>query len=400
MAGWSAIPGSLGDSAIARHIGRPAGVGIRPPDTPPASLDRPMIFALLLSISGWFAHLPPGPQDPGKLADRYSEAIDELNADHARKPGKTTESELALRVPQRAVDALNRLLEETPADDWIPALERCASAALDLVRVEDFDRIRERLSQVSEERARRLGVALARERILLIGEGGLDRKYLEHFAEVVEDVLEAYDEVFGFEEYSKVPGKKLRLRVHLEPEIGTPPHFAPQYEYHSEIDFPVIDAERLRSPTAQGQFLFYGLCHELGHVIAMWGDRTKEEDHHAWAHFTGLVIVEHFAQLQEAPAWLKDCKDSRWQSLEAERKELEGVEAGLQDRSGVLSLLVQLHDIVGPAGLGVAINTLDMDDKRLRIRGVRYYTFRELEQVLQQQVRDKAKRKLLKELFE
>ena len=37
----------------------------------------------------------------------------------------------------------------------------------------------------------------------------------------------AYDEVFGFAEYSKVPGKKLRVRVHLEERITRPPHFAP-----------------------------------------------------------------------------------------------------------------------------------------------------------------------------
>ena len=34
---------------------------------------------------------------------------------------------------------------------------------------------------------------LARERFLLIGENGLSDDYLEHFANVLEDILQAYD---------------------------------------------------------------------------------------------------------------------------------------------------------------------------------------------------------------
>ena len=44
---------------------------------------------------------------------------------------------------------------------------------------------------------RDLGVALARERFLLRGLGGLDTEYLEHFADAFEAILVAYDEVFG-----------------------------------------------------------------------------------------------------------------------------------------------------------------------------------------------------------
>src|SRR6185503_16022492 len=174
------------------------------------------------------------------------------------------------------------------------------------------------------ERARRLGIALSRPRFLIRGLGGLSAGYLERFADVLDAILDAYGEVYGFEEWSKVPGKKLRVRLHLEEKAAGAPHFAPQFEFHSEIDYPVEDGAAFRSPTAGGKFLFYGLCHELGHLIAMWGDAKREEDHHAWAHYTGVAIVEHLARgAKDRPA-LSGLADVRWRSLEIERKRLEG----------------------------------------------------------------------------
>lgn len=352
------------------------------------------------------AAAPPTSPTPGgraeKLAETYVEAIEELNAAHARKPGLKTETQLAAALPKKAHKALASLLELDVDDGLPPALEACARAALDLDRVDDFDRARARLAELAPARAEDLGVAHSGERVLVIAEGGLAREYAEHLGQVAGDVLAAYDEVFGFREFSKVPGKKLRLRVHLEEEIERPPHFAPQYAYHSEIDFPVIDAERLRSPTAKGQFLFYGLCHELGHVVAMWGNRTTEEDHHAWAHYTGVVIVEHMAQLKksERPEWLGECTDARWRSLEKLREELVDAQPGSKDRESVLARLVALHDLVGPEAIGAAINDLDEENRRLRVNHVRYYSFRELSKALEKSVKNKKQRKALSGLFD
>jgi len=212
-------------------------------------------------------------------------------------------------------------------------------------------------------------------------------------------VLGAYDDVFGFDEYSKVPGKKLRVRVHLVDAITKPPHFAPQYAYHSEVDFPVIDTERLDSPTDKGQFLFYGLCHELGHVIAMWGDRSSQADHHAWAHYTGVTIVEHLAESRKQPKWLSHCRDKQWRSLSKERKRLADTAPSTQDNDGVLKLLIELHDSVGPEAIGSAINTLDEQNKRLRINHVRYYEFPALEEALLSELKGKQAKRKLKALF-
>ena len=335
-----------------------------------------------------------------QLADAYVEAVAKVNDGHARRPKAATEEELAAELPRKAISSLEKLLELESAPTVHAALLRCGEAALDLARMEDFAAARARLVAESPEDAATLGTALARPRFLLRGLGGLDEAYLARFAEVLEGVLAGYDELFDFEQWSKVPGKKLRVRIHLEQEITRPPHFAPQFPWHSEIDFPVVDPERLRSPTADGKFLFYGLCHELGHVIAMWGDRSSEEDHHAWAHYTGVLLVEHLSETQKGQEWMGDLRDVRWRSLSKERERLAGVEPSPDDRDGVLALLIALHDAVGPRSLGEAINALDREDRRLRVHHVRYYTFGELGRALDDVVEDKAAGRRARELLD
>ncbi|MEM1450636.1 MAG: hypothetical protein AAF726_18675 [Planctomycetota bacterium] len=356
------------------------------------------LTALLLTTVAVIASAGPVDRAEG-LADKYVDAIERINTNHARKPGKTTEADLAKTVPKKALRALDDLLELERGDSLDESLARCARAALDLDRVDDFVRCRDALAGRDADAASELGAAYSSERVLVLGSGGLDETYLEHFAEVVEDILEAYDEVFGFEEFSKVPGKKIRFRVHLEEQIVRPPHFAPQYPWHSEVDFPVVDAERLLSPTSDGKFLFYGLCHELGHTIAMWGDRSNEEDFHAWGHYTGVVIVDHFAKVKRAPKWHADCRDVRWRSTANELERLGDTPPGAKGRDGVLALLFALQEEVGTRAIGDAINALDREDKRLRINHVRYYTLKELEGALTDAAKKKKDRRRIAEIF-
>jgi hypothetical protein len=226
------------------------------------------------------------------------------------------------------------------------------------------------------------------------GIGDFAEGYLDQFADVFDAILTGYDEVFGFAEFSKVPGKKLRIRLHLEPEIKQPPHFAPQFPWHSEIDFPVSDPTGFRSPTPKGQFLFYGLCHELGHVIAMWGDLQTMEDHHSWAHYTGVAIVEHLAnKLKDAPL-MQPLKDVRWRSLDQERKlPANQVPASLKSAPGVMKLLLDLHDSAGPSAMGDAINFLDREGKSRRVNRVRYYRFADFRRAMAATLKDETKKK-------
>jgi hypothetical protein len=210
--------------------------------------------------------------------------------------------------------------------------------------------------------------------------------------------LTTYDRLFGFREYSKVPGKKLRFRVHLVPKIERPPHFAPEFPYHSEVDFPVANASGLTSPTPDGKFLFYGLCHELGHVVAMWGNRSTEEDHHTWAHYTGVAVVETLTNDPQYAPLVKNLTDARWRALSKEREAVKGAPSA-KDRDGCMALWIALHDAVGPAAIGAAINALDAKDARLRVNRVRYYTFAELKGALVDAAKDEKAKKRVKELL-
>jgi len=340
------------------------------------------IASLTLLAAGGLRTAEPRAPSLSPLAKPYVEAIRRINEEHARKPAKNREADVAKRLPREARRTLQGLLQAKDSPALFDALLACGEAALDLDLADDFEKVRGRLENGATDHARRLGIALSRPRFLLRGTGGLDAAYLERLAEILDAILAAYEEVFGFEEWSKVPGKKLRVRLQLDPKAERPPHFAPELPFHSEIVFPVPSGVGFKSPTADGKFLFYGLCHELGHVIAIWGSQKKEEDHHAWAHYTGVAIVEHLSEKAKDGPLLESLRDVRWRSLSAEKRRLDAKTPSLADRDGVLALFIALHDRVGPKAIGQAINLLDREDRRLRINRVRYYSFKELKTAL------------------
>lgn len=327
---------------------------------------------------------------PAQDAAAYADAVAKINNAHARQP-KGTEADLGKAMPVSAKTALQRLLASKPAADLGPALLRAGEAALDLDQTADFEAIRKQLATVAPDLAAKLGTAVSRPRFLVRGIGAFEPGYLDGFADVFDGVLAGYDEVFGFKEFSKVAGKKLRVRVHLELAITKPPHFAPQFPWHSEIDFPVDDGKKFSSPTPKGQFLFYGLCHELGHVIAMWGDLKTMEDKHAWAHYTGVVLVEHLSEKAADKPWMAAMRDLRWKSLQLERAiPANQVAPSLSgDYGAVMALLIAVHDAVGPKTIGAAMNRLDEQKKNRRVNHVRYYSFADFRKALEDVAPDK-----------
>ena len=355
----------------------------------------------LASLLGVFAiwAAQPRVETPAKLAATYADAVREINEQHARSPGKAKEDELAKSLPAAARKAFDALIAIKSGDQLVDALVVVADAAADLDLETDFAAARARIEVLDAKAAERVGRLVSRERFVVRGTGGLGDAYLAHFADVFDAILGAYDDVFGFAEWSKVPGKKLRVLVHLEPKIVAPPHFAPEFPFHSQIDFPVDDKDALKSPTADGKFMFYGLCHELGHVIAMWGDREHEEDHHAWAHYCGVVIVEHLAGDAKAKKVLEDLRDAKWRTLAIERDASKAAVPSLADKPGVMALLVALHDAVGPKAIGAALNSLDSADKHLRINSVRYYSFADLEAALLKLAANDKQKKAIRELW-
>lgn len=339
--------------------------------------------------------------DPQRLAREYAAAVEAVNRAHADKPVAKDEDELAQKLPARAAKLVAELVAAEDSEAARDALGLAARAALELDRTEDFELLRERLATLAPAAAAELGYALSRPRFLVIGTGGVEPEALTRIADVFDLVLDAYAEVFALSNFSKVPGKKLRLRLELVPAITRPPHFAPQFPWHSEIQFPVIDKQEFRSPTKDGKFLFYGLCHELGHVIAMWGDLKNEEDRHAWAHYTGVAIVEHVAKSKADDPAVRDLKDVRWRSLEFERKRLaaQKVVPGGKDADTVFARLLALHDAVGPRAVGEALNALDADGKHLLVNRVRYYSMRDFAAALLASKEGRAHRKDVEAAF-
>lgn len=337
------------------------------------------VLATALSV---FAVLAP--QDPLRLARDYADAVQAVNEAHLKKPLGKTEAELAAKLPASAAKAVVELAKAPDSPAVREALVTAARAALDLDRGKDFAALRERLAALDAERAKTLGILVSRPRFLAIGTHGVEESGLTAIADVFDLVLDAYRDVFGLEAFSKVPGKKLRLLVHLEAAITRPPHFAPEFPWHSQIDFPVIDAKAFTSPTKDGKFLFYGLCHELGHVIAMWGDTKNEEDRHAWAHYTGVVIVEHLATTKKDEPAIAALRDVRWRSLDFEQKRLAAAKTkpGGKDADTVLARFLALHTAVGPKAIGEALDELDRKDQNLRVNRVRYYAMRDFQKAL------------------
>jgi hypothetical protein len=371
------------------------------------SISDSSAFGRLLGRASWIvacislAPLADAYGDAAADAARYVQAVARVNEAHARAPGATSEEKLRERLPADARSAFQRVLQEKSSPAAAAALAQCAEAALDLDLLDDFNAARDRLQTVDPAAAGRLGTAVSRSRFMVRVIGEFAPGYVDKFADLFAAILSGYDQVFGFAEFSKVPGKKLRVRLHLESAITEPPHFAPEYPWHSQIDFPVAESAAFRSPTPQGHFLFYGLCHELGHVIAMWGDPRTMEDHHTWAHYTGVTIVEHLANERKDAALLTGINDVRWRSLSAERKlPANAVPPSTQNAPGVMALWIALHDAIGARGIGEAINFLDREGKSRRVNRVRYYTFVDLKRALATTIKDPARKKTALDLLD
>lgn len=344
------------------------------------SFSRASIAAIVMGVCAFPGRAVAG---PAQDAAAYATAIAKINDAHVRQPGKTKEPDLAKQLPATAKSALQRVIDAKPAPDLAPALFQCGEAALDLDLRDDFEKVRARLVTIAPDVAGKLGTAIFRPRLIVRGIGDFQESHLTTFADVCEAVLASYDELFGFAEFSKVPGKKLRFRVHLEQAITKPPHFAPEFPYHSEVDFPVADGTEFSSPSKQGHFFFYGLCHELGHVIAMWGDLKNMEDKHAWAHYTGALLVEHLTESAKAQPWMAKLRDARWRSLTLERKlPANQVPPSTATYAGVMAMFIALHDSVGPKAMGAALNQLDGQNKCRRVNHVRYYSFADFQRAL------------------
>ena len=358
-------------------------------------MTRIVAIALLLVLAAAPAAAAKGMSKAGaeQYVASFGEAVERVNRKHLAAPKDATEADLAKRLPRGMLKKLDALLAMEDGEAKWESLAGFIAVAAELDLADEIAKAEKALRKGSPEHAAKAGRYISRPRFLLHALR-VEDSFAEEFARAFEGVLETYDKVFGFAEFSKVPGKKIRVELHREARPRAP-HFAPQFPFHSTVDFPVAKGGEFRSPTPDGKFYFYGLCHELGHLIAMWGDRRTEDDHHAWAHYTGVVLVDACAKKPFA----KNLRDQRWRSLEKERKRLESVAPSAKDRDGVLKLLISLHDLVGPKRIGAALNLMDEKNMGHKINQVRYYWLKDLEKALLAGSKSSAETKKIAKLF-
>jgi hypothetical protein len=115
------------------------------------------------------------------------------------------------------------------------------------------------------------------------------------------------------------------------------------------------------------------------------------EDKHAWAHYTGVVLVDHLTEKAAAKPWMASLRDARWRSLKLERALPDNqVAPSLSSTyNGVMALLLALHDAVGPKAIGAALNRMDEQKKHRRVNHVRYYAFADFRRALEEVAADK-----------
>src|SRR5688572_13786062 len=156
-------------------------------------LSWPNLLTFALHFLVPFALLLPCKAGPTQDANGYAESVAKINTAHARQAGKATETQLAAQLPASAKAALKRVLEAKAAPDLAAALLKCGEAALDLDLMQDFEAVRAKLATVSPAEAAKLGTAVSRPRFIVRGIGEFKAGYLEHFSDVLEAVLGAYD---------------------------------------------------------------------------------------------------------------------------------------------------------------------------------------------------------------
>jgi hypothetical protein len=104
-------------------------------------------------------------------------------------------------------------------------------------------------------------------------------------------------EEFGFARISAIEGKRIHLRIRIDPSNDTQLFTSPSSPAFSLI---VLrgDERALRSPLNGGPHVVYGFLHELGHVLMGF-----EDSDHQWAHYLGSALASRIYELHGADIW-------------------------------------------------------------------------------------------------
>ncbi len=340
---------------------------------------------------------------PARPADRglaeLARAIEAIHARAVRSRGEWTEADLQKRVPKKLLDLDSRIRDgNAAAEARALALAHLALLWADIAWIERVRPIEEAVAALDAGIAARLGHHDASEHFV-VRVVGAERRYARAALDLAEAARAGYEKLFGLRAISKVPGKKVRILICVDPELEKDRlYFHPSPPYHSELRLMVPDPKLLTR--AGGRRLVYGFCHELGHMIAMWGEHGGvEDDRHAWAHYTGCLIVEEVYDRLGNEPWPTWTAFQRRASGRARlEKQIEGRKPGLDSYESILALFHAIGAELGTEIYGRAWEVLEKKRRFRLVNRVRYLWMRDLEAALMA-VAPREKRGRVMEIF-
>lgn len=130
--------------------------------------------------------------------------------------------------------------------------------------------------------------------------------------------------------------------------------------------------------------IVYGFCHELGHMVAMWGEyRGVEDDQHAWAHYTGCLVVEEvYERLGDEPWPGWTAFQRRASGKTRLEKQVRDVTPGNGSYEEILALFYAISETHGTEVYGEAWKWLERKRRFRRRNGVCYLWLRDLRDAL------------------
>jgi len=235
-----------------------------------------------------------------------------------------------------------------------------------------------------------LGKAIATTHVL-VRYAGVPDEYAKAVAALYEACDASLRKRFGFG-CGVSPMEAKRLHVHLFAGEG---RNLSLWTSPGSTKFPLIvntmpTWERGLSPPGKGgPHIVYGLCHELGHVLAGW-----EDDRHQWAHYLGSMLLEDVAAALGEKTWPQpyDYK------AEGMARFLAQIKDAAPDRStdaGVARILYDAGQAFGPAIWGKAVAWVKTNRQGKPFQATRLYTFDDLRDALLASACDPAKVKAL-----
>ena len=293
-----------------------------------------------------------------------------------------SEDELREELPRKYAQLERRYADVKDPRQRAEALAQLALLYAELAWVERIEPLVEEVKDLDVAVAAKLGQFRSSDNFLARVVGA-DPKYLEAALRLAEAAREGYRELFGFEEISKVPGKRVRIVIHVDPELETDRlYFHPSPPYHSELRLLVPETKYLT--LAGKRRLVYGFIHELGHMVAMWGEHNKvEDDRHAWAHYTGCLVVEEVYERLGNEPWPSWTAFQRRASGKTRLlAQIEGKESGTDSYESVLALFYRIGETWGTDVYGKAWTWLEKNRRIRRVNRVPYLWLRDLRDAL------------------